>query len=222
MHKQLFGPVKRYSCMKIALIVVFSLFLTSFMAKGQDAWELRRDENGIKIYSRRPNGGKLVELRLLTQFNATPDQLINALLNIQNYPNWIYGSKRAGIIKKINDHDIIYFTEAHLPWPIQDRDLVTELTITPATTVAPLTVQAKSVQGILPPKPHFIRVPYSLATWHITPEGTSKVNIDYTFSIDPGGSIPGWLVNMTIAGGPYKSFVKLGNMLRTEQLKAKL
>jgi hypothetical protein len=222
MHKQLFCPAKRYFCMKVALIVVFSLLLTSFFANGQDTWELRRDENGIKIYSRRANGGKLVELRLLTQFNTTPDELLNTLLNIQNYSNWIYGSKRAGIIKKINDHDIIYFTEAHLPWPIQDRDLVTELTVTPATATAPLIIQAKSVQGILPPKPHFIRVPYSLATWRITPEGTSKVNIDYTFSVDPGGSVPGWLVNMTIAGGPYKSFVKLADMLQAGHSKKNL
>lgn len=213
---------KRYCSMRVIFFAVFSLLLMSYTANAQDTWELRRDENGIKIYSRRANDGKLVELRLLTQYNATPDELVNTLLDIQNYSNWIYGSKRAGIIKKINDHDIIYFTEAHLPWPIQDRDLVTELTITPATATTPLIIQAKSIQGILPPKPHFIRVPYSLATWHITPDGVNKINIEYTFSIDPGGSIPTWLVNMTIAGGPYKSFVKLGDMLRTEQLKAKL
>jgi len=201
--------------MRSILIVITALFTLSTAVKAQDNWELRRDEEGIKIYSRRPNGGKLIELRLLTQYDATPQKLINTLMDIGNYSNWIYGNKRAGIVKKINDHDVIYFTEAHLPWPIQDRDLVTELTIEPATQSAPLIIQAKSVQGILPPKPHYIRVPYSLATWRVTPEGNNKINIDYTFSIDPGGSIPGWLVNMTIASGPYKSFVKLRDILKT-------
>jgi hypothetical protein len=220
--EQLFGLFNRCGFMKFAFFAVLSLVLISYTANAQDSWELRRDENGIKIYSRRPNGGKLVELRLLTKFNATPQQLLTTLLNVQDYSSWIYGSKRVGIIKKVNDHDIIYFTEAHLPWPIEDRDLVTELTVTPATTTTPLIVQAKSIQGILPPNPHFIRVPYSLGTWHIIPDGADKINVEYTFSIDPGGSIPGWLVNMTIAGGPYKSFLKLGDMLQAERSKEKM
>lgn len=201
--------------MRSILLAITVLFTLSLTAKAQENWELRRDDEGIKIYSRRPNGGKLIELRLLTQYNATSQQLINTLLDIGNYSNWIYGNKRAGIVRKVNDHDIIYFTEAHLPWPIQDRDLVTEISIIPATPTEPLMIQAKSVQGILPPKPHYIRVPYSLALWRVVPDGSSRINVDYTFSIDPGGSIPGWLVNMTIASGPYKSFLKLRDILKT-------
>lgn len=200
--------------MKRLLLVIIAIFILSPVVKAQDNWELRRDEDGIKIYSRRPNGGKLVELRLITQYNATPQQLINTMLDIGNYSNWIYGNKKASVIKKPNDHDIIYYTQAHLPWPIQDRDLVTELTIIPQTATAPMMIQAKSIQGVLPPQPHYIRVPYSLAIWRVMPDGNDKINVDYTFSLDPGGSIPNWLVNMTIASGPYKSFVKLRDILK--------
>jgi len=191
--------------MKVKFFFILSLLLVSLSAvQAQDKWELRNQENGITIYSRRPGDGKIVELRLLTQLDATPEALIAQLKNISNYITWVYGNKRSGIIKRVNDHDIIYFTEAHLPWPIQDRDLVIELNITPATATTPLIIQAKS----------FIRIPYSVATWRITPAPGNKINVDYTFSLDPGGSIPNWLVNLTIATGPYKSFVKLGDMLK--------
>lgn len=196
----------------------FFAFLTVLMytltiAQAQESWELRRNENGITIYSQRHNN--IVQLRLLTEFNASAESLIAQLQNINNYVNWVYGNKRSGIIKKISNNDIIYFTEAHLPWPIQDRDLVIELNIKPANAIEPLTITAKSIDGILPPKKHFIRVPYSLATWRVIPIPGNKIKIDYTFSIDPGGSIPGWLVNMTIAKGPYESFLKLGDILKT-------
>ena len=200
-----------------AILVLCMLMFIWSAAQAQDNWELRRNENGITIYSRRQNN--LVELHLLTEFNAPADNLLAQLRDIPNYVNWVYGNKRSGIIKKINDNDIIYFTEAHLPWPIADRDLVIEITITPATATTPLTVIAKSIDGILPPKPHFIRVPYSVATWHIIPEVNNKIKIDYTFSLDPGGSIPGWLVNLTIATGPYKSFLKLEDILKAENPK---
>lgn len=199
--------------MRLTLFAVITVLLFNTPpVNAQDNWELRRNENGITIYSRRID--KIVELHLLTEFNTTVDDLIAQLENIPNYVNWVYGNKRTGIIKKISDHDIIYFTEAHLPWPIADRDLVVELSVTPATATNPLTIIAKSIQGILPPKPHFIRIPYSVATWHITPIGSNKLKIDYTFSLDPGGSVPAWLVNMTIATGPYKSFLKLKDILK--------
>jgi len=204
--------------MKFKAILVLSVLLFALSAaRAQDNWELRRNENGITIYSRHQKN--LVELHLLTEFNGPADKLIAQLQDIPNYVNWVYGNKRSGIIKKMNENDIIYFTEAHLPWPIADRDLVIELSVTPATATTPLTVIAKSVDAILPPKPHFIRVPYSVATWHITPEANNKIKIDYTFSLDPGGSIPTWLANLTIATGPYKSFMKLGDMLKAEDPK---
>jgi START domain len=202
--------------MKLKFVVVLGMLMSILCtAHAQDNWELRRNENGITIYSRRHEN--IVELRLLCEFDATPAQLTGQLLNINNYTNWVYGNKRSGIIKKLNDHQLIYFTESHLPWPIQDRDLVIELNIAQPTATTPLIITAKSIDGVLPPKKHFIRVPYSLATWRITPAPGNKIKADYTFSLDPGGSIPGWLVNLTIATGPYKSFIKLEEILKGDK-----
>ena len=203
---------------KFLSILTFCLFLLS-AANAQDKWDLRKNDHGFKIYSRRSSDGRLVELKLLCQFDATEDQLIKELLNIDDYTHWVYSNRKSGVIKRVNDHDVIYFTESHLPWPIQDRDLVIELNITPATATTPLTAIAKSVDGILPPKKHFIRIPYSVSTWHITPAPGNKLNIEYTFSVDPGGSIPTWLANLTIATGPYKSFMKLGEILKADKNK---
>jgi hypothetical protein len=204
--------------MRIKLLFILCILLFLFTTvHAQDNWELRRNEKGITIYSRQT--GKLVEIHLLCEIYATPEQLIAQLVNIPNYTTWVYGNKRSGIIKKLDDHNIIYFTETHLPWPVQDRDLILDLNITPATGNAPLIIQAKSIAGILPPKPHFIRIPYSLATWHVVPVPGNKIKVDYTFSLDPGGSIPGWLVNWTIANGPYKSFLKLREMMKAENSK---
>jgi len=207
--------------MTIKSLTFFTLFLFMLTAaSAQDKWELRRNEDGITIYSRQSADGKLVELRLLCQLDATPEELIKQLLDINSYTSWVYSNRKSAIIKKVNDRDIIYFTESHLPWPIQDRDLVVELNIEPVTTPnATQIILVKSVDGILPPKRHFIRVPYSLVTWRITPVPGNKVNIDYTFSLNPGGSIPKWLVNMTITTGPFKSFVKLRELLKAERNK---
>ena len=88
--------------MKLRLFAFFIVWMFAMnMARAQDSWELRRNENGITIYSQRHD--KIVQLRLLTEFNATPASLEAQLQNINNYVNWVYGNKRSGIIKKIND-----------------------------------------------------------------------------------------------------------------------
>jgi len=141
--------------------------------------------------------------------------LINTLENIGDYNSWVYSNKKSTILKMITQQNIIYYTQSHLPWPIRDRDLVVELNITATPDV--LNVQAKSLPDYLPKDANYIRVPYSLATWKVTQAPDNKLKVDYTFSIDPGGNIPTWLVNATLTIGPYNSFAKLREILKAQK-----
>jgi len=95
---------------------------------------------------------------------------------------------------------------------MKDRDLIVELDINSTPDI--LNILAKSLPDYLPQNSDYIRVPYSLATRHVTQSPDNKLKVDYTFSVDPGGSIPAWLVNATLAVGPYNSFIKLRQLLR--------
>src|SRR5277367_4247282 len=115
----------------------------------------------------------------------------------------------------ITPQNIIYYTQSHLPWPIKDRDLIVELNITATPDV--LNIQAKGLPDYLPKENDYIRVPYSLAQWKVTQASDNKLKVDYTFSIDPGGSIPSWIVNATLTIGPFNSFVRLKQILKAQK-----
>jgi hypothetical protein len=198
-------------------LIVFSVLifgLSTVMAQG--SWELRKDGDGISVYTRKAANGNIKELRVLCELDASKAQLISTLQDIADYNSWVYSNKRSIVLKTINPQKIIYYTESHLPWPIKDRDLVIELDITPTPDV--LNIQAKSIPNYLPQKNNYIRVPYSLATWKVTQVADNKLKVDYTFSVDPGGSIPVWLVNATLAIGPYNSFVRLKEILKLKHV----
>jgi len=198
--------------------ILFSLLLLGFSGvKAQDKWELKRNEAGIEVYTKKSPIGNLKELRVVCVLDATKEQLITTLQDIPNYNQWVFSNKKSVILKAISPQKIIYYTESNLPWPIKDRDLVVELDISDTPDV--LNIQAKSLPDYLPKKNKFIRVPYSLATWKVTPIASNKLKVDYTFSVDPGGSIPVWLVNATLAIGPYNSFAKLRDVLRLKYQK---
>jgi hypothetical protein len=188
------------------------ILLSVLSAAAQGKWELKKDENGIAVYTRKAATGNVKELRVMCELDATKAQLVNTLLDIGDYNDWVYSNKKSVILKTVGPQRIIYYTQSHLPWPIKDRDLVVELDINPTLEV--LNVQAKSLPAYLPKNNNFIRVPYSLATWRVTQAPNNKLKVDYTFSVDPGGSIPAWIVNATMAIGPYNSFVKLKEVLK--------
>ena len=197
---------------KLSLFTILIFGLSTAFA--QNSWELKKNENGIEVYTRNASTGNLKELRVLCKLDATKDELINTLQDIANYSQWVFSNKKSIILKTLDPRRIIYYTQSHLPWPIKDRDLIVELDINSAPDI--LTILAKSIPDYLPQNNDYIRVPYSLATWHVTQAPDNKLKVDYTFSVDPGGNIPVWLVNATLAVGPYNSFVKLRELLRVK------
>jgi hypothetical protein len=200
---------------KLVLLNIFFFTLSAAMA--QSKWELKKNENGIAVYTRKPASGNLKELRVVCELDATKAQLISTLQDIGNYSDWVYSNKKSEILKSFNPQKIIYYTESRLPWPIKDRDLIVQLDINSGPEI--LDIQAKSLPEYLPQNNKFVRVPYSLAKWKVTQADDNKLKVDYTFSVDPGGSIPSWLVNATMAIGPYNSFVKLRELLKEKNSK---
>ena len=200
---------------KLILLSIFFFVFSAVIAQG--SWELKKNQNGIAVYTRKPASGNLKELRVICELAATKAQLISTLQDIGNYTDWVYSNKKSEILKSPDPHKIIYYTESRLPWPIKDRDLIVQLDINAGPEV--LDIQAKSLPEYLPQNKKFVRVPYSLAHWKVTQGANNKLKVDYTFSVDPGGSIPSWLVNATMAVGPYNSFVKLRELLEKKNIK---
>jgi len=187
-------------------LLVFSA-VAGFAQHGQ--WQLAKDDNGVKIYTRRLPNEKFKEVRAIFELNATEDQLTNVLKDIPHHNNWSYGTKKTYVISKRGKDTIVYYSEVALPWPLSNRDLVIELTFRKDTVTNVLHIQAKSIPGTVPHYPDLVRVPYSLATWEVTPLMGKKLKIEYILSADPGGSLPGWLVNLGATVGPGNSFRKL-------------
>jgi hypothetical protein len=192
------------------LIALISLPLLCF---AQEKWQLIKNEDGIRVYTRRLDNEKFKEVRAEFELNGTEDQLIAILQNISHQKEWSYGTKKTYLISKKNKDTLIYYSEVKLPWPLSNRDLVIELSFKKDTANKVLYIQAKSIPGILPDKPNLVRVPFSLASWDVKTMPNRLLKIQYTFSTNPGGDLPSWLVNFAASVGPYNSFQKLKKII---------
>ncbi|MBS1773627.1 MAG: hypothetical protein JST82_12275 [Bacteroidetes bacterium] len=199
--------------MKQSAVLLF-LILTSLIAEAENKWELRKNSEGIKIYTRSVEGSGIKELK--AEFEATGNirQLAKILLDIPGQKDWVYSTKASTVVKVIAENELIYYSEKSMPWPVSNRDVVTRVKVLQDTAKGTLTLTAFSENNIIPVKKNIVRVPSSQVTWKVSTTGSNRLKIEYYAKADPGGTLPAWVTNMFLTKGPYETFVKLRAILQ--------
>lgn len=197
----------------IKSLFVLALSIFCIESFSQEKWELKKDENGIAVYTRKLNDEKYKEIRVLCEFNATAAKLINVLQDVNHHKDWVYKTIKSWLISRKNADTLFYYSEISLPWPASNRDAVVQLAVARDTLNKKTIITIKSIPDLIPEKPNIVRVPYSLGQYFITSLPGNRIKIDYTLSVSPGGSLPAWLVNYTATIGPYNTFMNLKKLV---------
>lgn len=187
-------------------LITFSLFLLVTPAAGQEDCVLRKDDFGIKVYSCPSKHSKFKLIKAEFTVTATANQLTAMWLDPENYTKWQYNTVESNLVKRLNENEIIYYTEVAAPWPVSNRDLVIHLKVSKDIQTNVLHVSANSVSDIVPLKEQKVRIPSSISSWKVTPISESQFKVEYSMEIDPGGYVPPWMVNMVAAEAPHESF----------------
>ncbi|WP_181306541.1 START domain-containing protein [Rufibacter sp. XAAS-G3-1] len=182
-------------------------------ALAQENWELQKNQDGIAVYTKQLENASVKQIKVVCELPGTTANLVNLLKNVEHHSDWVYLNRKTTLLKRKSENALIYYTEADMPWPLDDRDLVVEATFSPITKNNTARVEVRSLSGFLPVKKGFVRIPSSLATWEITQLPGNKIKVEYLFTVNPGGSVPAWLVNATVAVGPHKTFQNLRGIL---------
>ena len=106
-----------------------------------------------------------------------------------------------------------------LPWPAANRDFVAHLIVTQNPDTKAVTIDGPAVAGFVPVKEGIVRIIDSKGKWIITPIGTNQIKVEYSIHVDPGGSLPSWLVNMFATEGPLKIFAGIKVQLQKSAYK---
>ncbi len=193
----------------------FALILFSCCAVwGQRDCVLKKDRDSIKVYTCASALLKFKSIKATFTVNARLSQLAAFVLDINNYCAWQYNTIRASLLQKINEQEVIYYTEIAAPWPAGNRDMIVDLQVSQDSKTKVMTITAKGVPQWAPENNHLIRVPLSFATWTVIPLSPSHLKVEYFIEIDPGGSVPAWMVNLVSAQAPYDSFKTLKDKIR--------
>jgi uncharacterized membrane protein len=195
------------------------LFLNLNLLQAQTGWKLTSNKENIKIYTGTMADSKVNAVKVACSLQAKPAQIVAVIMDVESAPNWIYHTKSCKILKRVSPSELYYYSEVSVPWPAENRDFVAHLTVTQQAKTGVVSIDGPAVSGMVPTKKGVVRINNSKGKWIITPAGNGQSLVEYTLHADPGGAIPGWLVNMFATEGPYQIFKQLKVQLEKPEYK---
>jgi hypothetical protein len=186
------------------------VFLPTFLpASNKNEWTLKREKDGIDIYSRISDYSKFNDIRVDMDLTGTVEQLAAILRDVNGYTNWVYATRSSAVVRKVSENEFIYYAEVGTPWPAANRDYFADMKITFNPANHSMNVVSVGMKDYQPEKKDLVRVPMSRGSWAVTTQSDRKIHLQYILEIDPGGSIPAWILNSFVTKAPIETFSKL-------------
>lgn len=177
-------------------------------------WQLIRQGHGIRVYTASSEATKFKSIKATAIFEGSVDRFRKILLDIEGQPAWVYGTNRAFTLKKVSSKELVYYVETDLPWPASNRDTVVRMKVREEPERHLLTVLSVGEPQAYPRQEKRVRVPHFSARWEVKELEKNKLALTYLLQVDPGGTLPAWIVNLFASQGPYESFRNLALLLK--------
>lgn len=172
-------------------------------------WDLKKDKNGIKIYTKSVPGSSFKAFKGTTVLNAELRQVIAVIKDVEAYADWMPNSKRSEELSHPAETHQIYYLSTKAPWPVSDRDGVYECRIRHDHTSQTTTVRIQALPDYLPEKKNHVRITRTDGFWRLKDLGDGRTDVHYEVLAEPGGNIPAWLARSKVVSVPYETLTGL-------------
>ena len=201
--------------------VYLPLFLLAFCFFGQvlhaqQGWKKDKVGDGIEIYTRAVPDTDFLEFKGVTVMDCNPETIFNLVRDFPHIKNWGYKIARAEVLEKVSAHEYFVYHEIDMPWPLDNRDMITHFRFTQNKRTGEARIIMQSIGDYIPLKDGIVRVTEAQGSYKLNPTKNAETEVIYQYYAEPEG-LPAWIVNLFITDSP---FVTLQNM-REEIKKTK-
>ena len=191
------------------LILYVNLFLFENLNFLTTNWELKKEENNIKVYIRK-NEINNVEYLAETKISGDINSILQIILDYDNSYKWMYKLEESKIVEKKNDSLFYVYFTMEMGWPLKKRDLVSDVKIIKKDEF--VSISLSSVPDFIPEKDNYIRISDSKSVWTLSKinDLETKVTLQSYAVID---GLPSFVVELFIVDGPIYSLSNLKNKI---------
>lgn len=208
----------------IATLLSACVLLTPFSSAQTNVivedWQLRRDRDGIQVYSGSVAGSPHDAVRTVTVVEDTSLSALVALItDAESCPNWADRCAESYIIEEQSPTRALVYTHNNLPFPIMDRDVVSQIQWQQDPDTHKVSMQSHAVTGIVAEQRGRLRLTHADVSWYFTPLSDNRVEVENIAHIDPGSALPGWVTNMLLVDTPFETVRALRAEIRNDNYR---
>jgi hypothetical protein len=182
-------------------------------------WKFIKETEGVKVYFRSSEGSDIKEVKMQTTFYSNLSTVVECLKDVNSYPKWVYKATYSTVLFKYDENDVVYYNYIDFPWPMQDRDIAIQSKISQDPHTKIVTSSSFAKWEATPFKKDVVRIQDFRSKWTLKPIENNKIEAEYVFRSNPGGSLPAWLVNLGLDEGPLKTIKGFKTLLQQERYK---
>ncbi len=195
------------------LIFVFAFFNASLLFSQNDEWSVVSHEDDIIVSTRYTEDNPIKEVKIYATIDANSELILESLSNVELYKQWVYRCKESFKIEEIGEQEFIYYSETELPGLFSNRDLVLHSRQYEDNQTGLIYSVSECVPEHYEEIEDNVRIKKFKSEWRIRPVGSQQTEIEYLVSMNPGGYLPAWLVNLGVSSGPLKTMQNFKNLL---------
>lgn len=197
----------RHNQVHFILIFFFTMMLScSTVAQ---SWDFIKEKDSIKIYTRVEAEKSLKSYRGVTNINAPIEKIFAVMEDINNTDWWDNKLTQIKVLLYEKNKRAQYYLVYDLPFPVTDRDLCVDVTITIDLLTGERNIKAVALNGVIPERNDMVRIKDYRQNWTIIPAGKEMTHVILEGFVDPAGTIPNWISNKLIIESPIKAIVGL-------------
>jgi len=204
--------------MKVLFSILFSISFIATEISGQTDWEFRKEEEGIKAYTRTREGIKFNEYLVTMTLEASINEVLSLFKDFDAY---------AGIFPKTSDHKVyldepdrhITYTRLNIPFPARDRDIVFDNVLKYDSAQKKLSIEIQCIPEKYETNSSLIRITVCDGGWEFQDIGNGKVEVRHHMIVDPAGFAPAFIVNAKTIEDPIKTLKSMREHLASHPYK---
>lgn len=168
------------------------------------AWDFIKEKEGIKIYTRKEGSNTLKSFRGVMDVKSDFQTVSNLIGNVKNVDWWDKNLREIRVLLYEKEKHIQYYLVYGAPWPVTDRDLCVDATITTDPVTGIRTIYSVPMPNVIPENPDYVRIKNYWQKWLIQDMKNGTIHLILEGYVDPAGSVPDWVYNMVITDTPLK------------------
>jgi hypothetical protein len=192
--------------LKLLSGLLFMMPFSGRLPAQNNPWTLEKEKDGIRISSRPADGSSFKDIRVEMDVPGNIEQLAEILLDIPGYTNWAYATKKSVLIRDLGPGKLIYYSEVEVPWPATNRYYYAQLELKKNPADHSMLLVSANLPEYTPVPKDLVKVPYSRGEWKVATISKKTIHIDYILQLNPGGSLPAWVLNLFSTKGPMETF----------------